>query len=232
MIRVENVWKRYRNEMGGHSPWVLKNVDFTIPAKTNVAILGRNGAGKSTLLRIIGGGDNPTRGRVVRDVNVSWPVGFAGGLQSKLTGRQNAMFIIRIQGLEHRAEEILGRMQDFADIGDAFDKPVKTYSSGMKGRLKFAMSLAFDFDIYISDEVTSVGDATFKQKAKDHFRSLVGKAGLIMVSHSMSDIRDFCDAGVVLENGTATWYPEVADAVRYYKESLGQKVPDWALATT
>lgn len=229
MIRVENVWKRFRIEQGGHSHWVLRDINLEIPSKTNVAILGRNGAGKSTLLRIIGGGDRPTMGRVVRTVDVSWPVGFAGGVQNSLTGRQNAMFVIRVQGREHDAEELIARMQDFAEIGEAFDRPVGTYSSGMRSRLKFAMSLAFDFDMYISDEVTSVGDDSFREKAKAHFNTLVGKAGIIMVSHNMNDIRDYCDSGVVLENGSATWFPKVGDAVRYYKESLGQKVPQWAL---
>ncbi|MCJ8191585.1 ABC transporter ATP-binding protein [Sphingomicrobium aestuariivivum] len=229
MIRVENVWKRFPDGRGGHSPWVLRDINLEIPDKTNVAILGRNGAGKSTLLRIIGGGDRPSRGKVTLDTRVSWPVGFAGGLQGKLTGRQNTMFVIRIMGREKDKDEIIKRIEDFAEIGPAFDRPVKTYSSGMRSRLKFAMSLAFDFDIYISDEVTAVGDATFKEKAKDHFRSLVGKAGLIMVSHSMTDIRDFCDAGVVLENGDAHWFDWAGDAVRYYKESIGQKVPEWAM---
>lgn len=219
MIIVEDVHKRYQTDHGP-GKWVLQGVSFIIPAKTNVGLVGGNGAGKSTLLRIIGGVDQPTRGKVERRCSVSWPMGFAGGLQGSLTGRQNAKFICRIHGHEDDIPERLAFIQKFAEIGDAFDEPTKTYSSGMGARLKFAMSLAFDFDVYISDELTAVGDVAFRKKAQQAFQSMVDRAGLIMVSHSESTLKEFCKAGIWLNNGKAQWFDDINDALLAYRESL------------
>ena len=219
MIIVDDVHKRYRTEHGP-GKWVLSGVSFTIPPKVNVGLVGRNGAGKSTLLRLIGGTDTPNRGRIERACRVSWPMGFGGGLQGSLTGRQNAKFVCRVLGREDEMAERLAFMQDFAEIGDSFDEPVKTYSSGMKSRLQFAMSLAFDFDVYISDEVTSTGDAAFRGKANKAFKNLADRASLIMVSHSDSTLREFCSAGIWLHEGRAHWFDDIADALKHYKESI------------
>ncbi|HAV37570.1 MAG TPA: ABC transporter ATP-binding protein [Massilia sp.] len=219
MIIVEDVHKRYRTEHGP-GKWVLSGVSFTIPKNVNVGLVGRNGAGKSTLLRLIGGIDTPNRGRIERQCRVSWPMGFGGGLQGSLTGRQNAKFVCRILGHEHDMAERIAFMQDFAEIGSSFDEPVKTYSSGMKSRLQFAMSLAFDFDVYISDEVTSTGDAAFRSKANKAFRDLTDRAGLIMVSHSDSTLREFCSAGIWLHEGQAHWFDDIEDALKHYMESI------------
>ncbi|THC40492.1 ABC transporter ATP-binding protein [Massilia sp. Mn16-1_5] len=219
MIIVDDVHKRYRTEHGP-GKWVLSGVSFTIPPKVNVGLVGRNGAGKSTLLRLIGGTDTPNRGRIERACRVSWPMGFGGGLQGSLTGRQNAKFVCRILGHEDQMADKLAFMQDFAEIGDSFDEPVKTYSSGMKSRLQFAMSLAFDFDVYISDEVTSTGDAAFRGKANKAFKNLADRASLIMVSHSDSTLREFCSAGIWLHQGQAYWFDDIGDALKHYKESI------------
>lgn len=219
MIIVDDVYKRYRTEQGP-GKWVLSGVSFTIPKNVNVGLVGRNGAGKSTLLRLIGGVDTPNRGRIERQCRVSWPMGFGGGLQGSLTGRQNAKFVCRILGHEHDMAERIAFMQDFAEIGDAFDEPVKRYSSGMKSRLQFAMSLAFDFDVYISDEVTSTGDAAFRSKASKAFKDLTDRAGLIMVSHSDSTLREFCSAGIWLHEGQAHWFDDIDDALKHYMESI------------
>ena len=221
MIVVRDLAKHYPTR-AGPPHWVFRDINFTIPRGLNVGILGRNGAGKSTLLRIIAGTDYPSRGEVERHVKVSWPVGFGGGLQRSLTGRQNAKFVCRILGHDADADEIIGKMQDFAEIGSAFEEPVKSYSSGMKARLQFAMSLAFDFGVYISDEVTAVGDAAFRKKALEHFKSLVGKAGLIMVSHSEQTLRDFCQAGLLLTDGKARWYDDINDAIAAYRSGSQQ----------
>lgn len=219
MIVVEDVHKRYRTDHGP-GKWVLSGVSFTIPKNVNVGLVGRNGAGKSTLLRLIGGIDTPNRGRIERQCRVSWPMGFGGGLQGSLTGRQNAKFVCRVLGHEHDMAARIAFMQDFAEIGASFDEPVKTYSSGMKSRLQFAMSLAFDFDVYISDEVTSTGDAAFRSKANKAFKNLANRAGLIMVSHSDSTLREFCSAGIWLHEGRAHWFDDIGDALKHYKESI------------
>lgn len=219
MIVVEDVYKRYQTD-DGVGKWVLQGVTFTIPPKTNVGLVGRNGAGKSTLLNLIGGIDMPTRGRVERRCRVSWPMGFGGGLQGSLTGRQNAKFVCRIHGHDNELPERLGEIESFAELGEAFDEPIKTYSSGMKSRLQFALSLAFDFDVYISDEVTATGDAAFKKKASDAFKKLADRAGLIMVSHGEGTLKEFCTAGIWLHEGRAYWFDSINVALQEYKKSL------------
>lgn len=219
MIIVEDVHKRYQTDHGP-SKWVLQGVTFTIPRKLSVGLVGANGAGKSTLLRIIGGVDQPSKGRVDRQCRVSWPMGFGGGLQGSLTGRQNAKFVCRIHGHEQDISERVEFIQDFAEIGEAFDEPVKTYSSGMKSRLQFGLSLAFDFDVYISDEVTSTGDAAFKNKAAAAFKKLADHASLIMVSHGESTLRQFCSAGIWIHDGKAHWFDQIDDALKAYKNTL------------
>jgi capsular polysaccharide transport system ATP-binding protein len=219
MIVVDNVHKRYQTDHGP-GKWVLQGVNFTIPRNLSVGLIGANGAGKSTLLRIIGGVDQPNKGRVERHCRVSWPMGFGGGLQGSLTGRQNAKFVCRIHGHEDDIADRLAFIQDFAEIGAAFDEPVKTYSSGMRARLQFGMSLAFDFDMYISDEVTSTGDAAFKSKAVAAFKKLVDKASLIMVSHGSGTLRQFCSAGIWINDGKAYWFDQIDDALKAYKDSL------------
>ena len=146
MIIVEDVHKRYQTDHG-LGKWILQGVTFTIPPKLNVGLVGGNGAGKSTLLRLIGGVDTPNRGRIERHCRVSWPMGFGGGLQGSLTGRQNAKFVCRIHGHEDDIPDRLAFIQEFTELGSAFDEPVKTYSSGMRSRLQFGLSLAFDFDV-------------------------------------------------------------------------------------
>lgn len=219
MIVVDNLYKRYLTEHGpGH--WVLEGASFTIPRNVSVGLVGRNGAGKSTLLRLIGGVDHPDRGSIQRHCRVSWPMGLVGGLNTSLTGRQNAKFVCRVLGHEEDMADKLSFIEDFAEIGEAFDEPVKTYSSGMQSRLKFGISLAFEFDVYISDEVTSAGDAAFKNKASQAFRQLADRAGLIMVSHGEGTLREFCQAGIWLHEGKAYWFDKIDDALRNYKESL------------
>jgi capsular polysaccharide transport system ATP-binding protein len=221
MIIVDNVHKRYLTDRGP-GPWVLQGVSFAIPRNISVGLIGGNGAGKSTLLRIIGGVDQPNKGHVERHCRVSWPMGFGGGLQGSLTGRQNAKFVCRVHGLETDSPERIAFIEDFAEIGGAFDEPVKTYSSGMRSRLQFGMSLAFDCDVYISDEVTSTGDAAFKNKAANAFKKLTDRASLIMVSHGESTLRQFCQAGIWIHEGKAHWFDQVDDALKAYKTAVVQ----------
>jgi capsular polysaccharide transport system ATP-binding protein len=219
MIVVEDVYKRYQT-VHGPGKWVLRGVNLTIPTAVNVGLIGRNGAGKSTLLRLIGGTDQPTRGRIERRCRVSWPMGRATGLPASLTGRQNARFVCRIHGHESDIPERLRQIQDFAELGDAFDEPIGTYSSGMRSRLQFAMSLAFDFDVYIADEAIGAGDAAFRKKAKAAFGARADHASLVMVSHGEHALRQFCTAGIYLTEGKAHWFDDIEDALRAYEDSL------------
>ncbi|WP_232088812.1 ABC transporter ATP-binding protein [Desulfovibrio sp. G11] len=191
---------------------------MVIPTGRSVGLVGANGAGKSTLLRIIGGADYPTRGQVERRCRVSWPMA-NGGLEGTLTGRQNAKFVCRIHGFQHELDERIARIEDFAELGSAFDKPIHTYSSGMRSRLQFALSLAFDFDVYISDEVTAAGDAAFRKKAEAAFKQLADTASIIMVAHNDAVLKAFCQSGILLRNGKATWFEKLDDALHAYKEN-------------
>ncbi|WP_454007270.1 ABC transporter ATP-binding protein [Alcaligenes sp. Marseille-Q7550] len=218
MIIVDDVYKRYKTAHGV-GKWVLKGINLTIPPKVNVGLIGANGAGKSTLLRLIGGVDHPTKGSVQRLCRVSWPMG-NGGLEGTLTGRQNAKFVCRVHGHQDDLADRLAFIKDFSELRDAFDEPVSTYSSGMRSRLQFALSFAFNFDVYISDEVTAAGDAAFRKKAADAFKTMTDRAGLIMVAHDNKTLRQFGQAGVWLYDGQAHWFDQIDDALKAYKDSL------------
>ena len=218
MIVIEDVYKRYKTDHGP-GKWILQGVNLTIPRNVNVGLIGSNGAGKSTLLRIIGGIDHPNKGKVERHCRLSWPMG-QGGLEPTLTGRQNAKFVCRLHGHQDDLPERLVFIQDFSGLKDAFDEPVNTYSSGMRSRLQFAMSLAFEFDIYISDEITAAGDTAFRNKAAAAFKSMADRAGLIMVAHSESTLRQFCEAGILLYQGKAQWFDKIEEAFKAYKDTI------------
>ena len=217
MIVIENLHKRYKTEHGP-GKWVLQGVDLTIPRNVNVGLIGGNGAGKSTLLRIIGGIDHPNKGRVERRCKLSWPMG-QGGVEPTLTGRQNAKFVCRVQGHQDDLLDRLAFVKDFSELGEAFEEPVSTYSSGMRSRLQFALSLAFDFDIYISDEVTAAGDAAFRKKAAAAFKAMADRAGLIMVAHDEGTLNQFCQAGIFLYEGKAHWFDQISDAFKAYRDT-------------
>ena len=218
MIVVDNVHKRYKTNYGV-GKWVLEGISLTIPPHLNVGLVGVNGAGKSTLLRIIGGVDHPTKGRVERRSRVSWPMG-QGGLEGTLTGRQNAKFVCRVHGRQADLADRLAFIQDFSELGEFFDEPVNTYSSGMRARLQFALSLAFDFDVYISDEVTAAGDAAFRKKTAAAFKAMANRAGLIMVAHDEGTLKQFCQAGIWITAGKAHWFDKIDDALKAYKDSV------------
>lgn len=216
MIFVRDLYKRYHNHYD--SDWVLQDINLDIPGDVSVGLVGRNGAGKSTLLRLIGGMDTPTKGEVRRDCRVSWPIGLAGGFQGSMSGRQNVKFVGRIHQGDQELDELIRRVEEFAEIGKAFDDPVKTYSSGMRARLAFGLSLAFEFDVYLSDEATAVGDQIFKQKAIKAFKERVGKSSLIIVSHAEPIMKELCQAGIWLNEGRAYWYDDIHEALSDYHQ--------------
>lgn len=212
MIACERLCKSYPAGHGRRQ--ILKNIDFTIRPGEKVALLGRNGAGKSTLIKQIGGVELPDSGRIVRKMTNSWPLGFNGGFQGSLTGYDNARFIARIYGTSYR--EIKDFVEDFTELGRALAMPVKTYSSGMRFRLAFALSLAIEFDCYLIDEVILVGDQAFQQKCVDELFVKRSDRALLVASHDMTTVREICDRGVVLEGGMLSPYPDIESAVEAY----------------
>jgi len=213
MIELENVSKAYATRSGANQ--VLDAVSFSFPAHTNIGILGKNGAGKSTLLRIIAGTEQADSGQIRRAGVVSWPIGFSGGFSGSLTGEENCRFVARIYGAD--LDEVVGFTADFAELRDYFYMPVKTYSSGMRARLAFGLSMAIAFDAYLVDEVTAVGDAQFQAKCREAFEARSGRSSVIIVSHNLSTVRDYCQRCLVLKGGKLLSFDSVDEATRAYE---------------
>jgi capsular polysaccharide transport system ATP-binding protein len=214
MIRLEKLTKYYPSKLG--KQYIFNDVTFEIPSGHNIGILGSNGAGKSTLFRLLAGSEYPNRGKVVTDLSLSWPVALTTGIHGQMTGRENTRFIGKINGVADLAA-FEQRVKAFAELGNKYDLPVSTYSSGMKPRLAFACSIAIDFDVYLIDEVTSVGDANFRRKAKEALLERSEKANVIMVSHEMDEIRQFCDSAIVLHKGELTFYNDLEQGIAEYQ---------------
>lgn len=217
MIRIENLTKSYRTPAGRH--YVFKDLHVELPSNKSVALIGRNGAGKSTLLRVIGGIDRPDSGKIITDKTISWPVGLAGGFQGSLTGRENVKFVARLYATHAELREKVAFVEEFAELGKYFDMPIKTYSSGMKSRLGFGLSMAFKFDYYLVDEVTAVGDAKFKQKCADLFKARHEEASFLMVSHSLGSLKEFCDVALFIgRDNQVKYFESVDEAIKRYKD--------------
>ncbi|MFN3294697.1 MAG: ABC transporter ATP-binding protein [Gemmobacter sp.] len=217
MIRFENLSKGYW--VRGQWQTVIDNLNATLPTGRSLALLGRNGAGKSTLMRIIAGTERPTSGRVVTDGTISWPVGYGGSFHPDLTGMQNTRFIARVYGVD--SDELVDFVEDFAEIGEHFHMPVRTYSSGMRSRLTFGISMGIRFDTYLVDEVTAVGDTRFRLKSQAVFRARMKDASAIVVSHNIKDLYAFCDSGVVLAGGRLHYFEKLHDAIKLHEEMMG-----------
>jgi capsular polysaccharide transport system ATP-binding protein len=219
MLELRQLTKSYPSRSGRR--YIFRDLSFTFPAGANIGLIGRNGAGKSTLLRLLGGIDTPDHGAVITDARISFPVALGGGFLQNLTARDNVAFVGRIHGA-HGAElrRLIRRVEDFAEIGDYFDLPMNSFSSGMRSRVAFGMSMAFDFDYYLIDEVMAVGDAQFKSKSKAVLLDKLKHANLILTSHSMGDIRQFCNVVVHVDGGHVTVYEDVEAGIRAYQGNL------------
>lgn len=217
MITLHHVTKSYATSHG--RKYILDNVSQTIPHGVNVGILGRNGAGKSTLLRMLGRIDFPDSGYITSDVSFSWPMGLSGGFQGSMTGRQNVKFVCRIYGKnDYEIRQAIEAIREFSELGDYFDMPIKTYSSGMKSRLSFGLSLVFDFDYLIIDETLAVGDRKFQEKSKLALRRKIEGCNILLVSHSMPVLQELCNVGIVVHQGQLHYFENIADAVQMYND--------------
>jgi capsular polysaccharide transport system ATP-binding protein len=214
MIEFHNVSKAYRSPR--FTKVILKNFSGEFPRGRNIGLLGVNGSGKSTFLRLAAGTEYPDKGSVRRRARISFPLGFSGSFKGNLSARENCRFVARIYGLETQAVERF--VEEFAEIGKSFDLPVATYSTGMRARVSFGLSMAIDFDCYLVDEILGVGDATFKARCEAVFKAKRASASMILVSHSMSSLRAHCDMGALLSKGRLRLYDKLDDAIDQYAE--------------
>jgi capsular polysaccharide transport system ATP-binding protein len=218
MIEVRNLTKSFYYQ--GKKTTIFKDLNFKINTGESIAILGANGAGKSTLLRILGGIDLPDSGSIQTDSTISWPVGLVGGFQGSLTGRENVTFVSRIYAEKKRVPDKVRYVEEFAELGVYFDRPFKTYSSGMRSRVTFGLSMAFDFDVYLIDEVTAAGDQRFREKSKLLLMERKKVADFLMVDHNLWGLKLHCDRAFILEGGKIEEFDDLDEAVALHTERL------------
>ncbi|WP_151720692.1 ABC transporter ATP-binding protein [Gemmobacter serpentinus] len=217
MIRFEHLSKSFA--LGGRRKVVIDDLSLTLPEGRSLALLGRNGAGKSTLLQMVAGTMRPSSGRIVSEGTISWPVGLGGAVHRDLTGAQNIRFIARVYGVE--TSQLIEFVRDFSELGEHFHMPVRSYSSGMRSRLTFGAAMGIRFDTYLVDEVTAVGDASFRRKSRAVFSERMKSSSAIMVSHDTRTVREFCDAGLVLERGQLHYFEDLEDAIKLHQDLMG-----------
>jgi capsular polysaccharide transport system ATP-binding protein len=218
MIEMIDVCKSYRT-IGGRQI-ILKDVNALFATGRRVGILGANGAGKSTLIRLLAGVEPLNSGRISRQGRISFPLGFSGTFHPKLSGRENVLFLARIYGADVR--RVLDFVGDFSELGDYLNMPVETYSSGMRARLAFAACLAIDFDVFLIDELIAVGDARFQARCRAAFEDKLLSADVIMVTHSLSTIRAYCDCAAVLGNGQLAMFETLDGAIKAHLTAMRQ----------
>ncbi|MFA5593555.1 MAG: ABC transporter ATP-binding protein [Micavibrio sp.] len=214
MIHAVDVTKIYHTSSGPRT--ILDKVGLSVMPGEKVGILGRNGAGKSTLIRLLSGAEQPSSGHIARKMRVSWPLAFAGGFQGSLTGIDNLKFICRVYGVDYRDK--IDYVDDFSELGRYLREPLKTYSAGMRARLAFALSMAIEFDCFLIDEVTAVGDARFHEKCRVELFEKRADRAKIMVSHNDSFILKHCQRAYTLLEGKMYGFPDVLSAIDFYKK--------------
>ena len=217
MIKLRNVSKSY-TVRGVGVRRVLDDVTINFPEGESLGILGRNGEGKSTLLRIIAGVEAVDEGEVIRKSRVSWPIGFSGGFNKALTGAENCRFVARIYDADPK--QVSDYALDFSELGKYFYMPIRTYSSGMKARLAFGLSMAIDFNIYLIDEVTAVGDKKFQKKCRETLARRRERSSVIIVSHSMNTVKQYSNKSAVLIDGKLEIFDSVEEATKVYEAAL------------
>lgn len=216
MIQIRDLVKRYDTRHG--KVLVLDHVNLDVKPGEKVGVLGRNGSGKSTLIRLISGAENPTSGTINRGMSVSWPLAFGGAFQGSLTGLDNLRFICRIHGVS--TKDKIPFVQEFSELGRYLREPVKTYSSGMRARLAFAISMAVEFDCFLIDEITAVGDSRFQDKCQHELFEKRRDRAMIIVSHQPNFIKQHCSRASVLVSGKMYSFDNVEEAMAFYQEHL------------
>lgn len=216
MFTLDNITKSYLTTSGRR--YIFRNLSMVVPPDKNIALIGKNGAGKSTLMRLLSGVDTPDSGVIRTNKSISWPVGQAGGFQGSLSARDNVKFVCRVYGfVGEDMREKVRYVQDFAEIGSWFDEPVRTYSSGMRSRVAFGLSMAFDFDYYLIDEVMAAGDNSFRKKCEEVFSERLGNSKIFLTTHNMKEVERLCDIVLLVDNGQLIVYEDIAQGIEAYR---------------
>ena len=211
-LKVDRVTKEYHTHIGVRR--VLDDISFDLGPGEKIGVLGRNGSGKSTLVKLIGGVELPTSGTIHRGMFMSWPIGFTGGVESTMTGAASARFIARVYGRDEK--DVLAFVDDFAELGRQLYIPIEAYSSGMRARLLFALTLAIDFKCFLIDEITAVGDHRFHLKCHDALFTQRRQCAMVLISHDQETIRQYCNRALVLKAGRGRVFEDVELALRIY----------------
>jgi capsular polysaccharide transport system ATP-binding protein len=214
MIEICDVVKEYQTHSGRRR--VLDGINARVEPGEKLAILGANGAGKTTLMKLLGGVEEPTSGSIERTMSLSWPLGFMGGFHPHMTGIDNVRFIARIYN--QPMDRILAYAQDFSELGKELYMPLETYSTGMRARLAFGLSLAIDFDCYLIDEVIAVGDQRFQRKCQEELFHKRKDRAMILASHSLDIVRLYCTHALVLKQGRGKVFHDIEFALRLYSD--------------
>ncbi len=215
MLKLIQICKTYPIHHGRSERIILDNIDLSVNRGERWGILGRNGAGKSTLIRIISGSDIPNSGKILKDMTISWPLAFGEAFQGSLTGRDNAKLISRVYDVDFH--KTLKMIEDFAELGAYLNEPVKSYSSGMRSRLAFAISMSIEFDCFLIDEGMSVGDHRFYVKCNHELFEKRGDRAMLIVAHQTDLIRRHCTHAAVLDAGKLIQCDGVEEAIRMYE---------------
>lgn len=219
MIELRNVCKTF--VLKGRRQVVADDISAIFPDNEAVAILGRNGAGKSTLLKLLAGTMEPDSGEILSTGHISWPVGFAGSFHPELSGLQNTRFIARVYGVD--TDELADFVADFAELGQHFYLPIRTYSSGMKSRLAFGVSMGIKFDTYLVDEVTAVGDEVFRAKSEALFAERMQSSSAIMVTHAMAQVRRLCQRVAVLHEARLHFFDDIEEGIAMHQKLMKER---------
>ncbi len=223
MIKLDNITKFYTLSSGKRH-YIFRDFSFEFPENCSIGLMGKIGAGKSTLMSLLSGAEVLNKGKIITDKRISWPLGLAGGFQNSLTARDNVAFVARVYGYKGRAlKEKIKFVEDFAEIGKFFDEPMGNYSAGMRSRIGFGLSLAFDFDYYLIDEAGAVGDPSFIQKSRELYEKRLSTSNVIMVSHIIGEIKRWCNKIVLLHDGIVDVYDDVDEGIAAYQGKIALK---------
>ena len=220
MIRLVNVAKFYVTPFGRH--YVFRDVNLELPLDRNVGVIGPNGAGKSTFLRLLAGADHPSAGTIVKSGSISPPMGLTPVLQKSLSALENVRFAGRIYGMKKpQIDRMVDYVRDLAKIGDFFEMPVETYSAGMRQKVAFGINMSMQFDYYLFDEISAGGDREFRKTARAMVAERLRTSRFIMTSHDTAELLELCDSGIVIRDGTLTYFDDIRDAAIFYGDDIG-----------